>query len=80
MARVKETEKDLKHALKVNRYVADFLLDEEEMPERLPGSYAMHSREEAIYCADMLMGSGMAQTGPWSGWRSMLIDERIRNV
>lgn len=51
----KEAQKDLQHALQVNRYVADFLLDEDEMPERLPGSYQLGSEEEAAICAGLLL-------------------------
>lgn len=55
--------KDLQHALRVNRYVADFLLHEEEMPERWPGSYKIGSKEEAVICADLLLEAWQATPG-----------------
>jgi len=55
--------KDLQHALQANRHVADFLLDEEEMPERLPGSYKIGSEEEAAICADLLLEVWQATPG-----------------
>ena len=51
----KEACKDLRQALKVNQYVADFLLDEEDMPERLPGSFRLGSEEETAICVQRLM-------------------------
>jgi len=45
----------LKTALKTNRYVPKYLLDEEALPEALPGSYSIGDRDEAIFCSLALL-------------------------
>jgi hypothetical protein len=47
--------KHLQNALSVNKYVPEYLLGYEELPEFLPPSYGLGSKEEAIICADMLI-------------------------
>jgi len=55
--------KHLKNALGVNRYVPKFLLGEEELPEFLPPSYSLGSKEEAIICAEQLIDAWEATAG-----------------
>lgn len=49
--------KHLQNALSVNKYVPQYLLDDGQLPEFLPTSYSLGSKEEAIICADMLIGA-----------------------
>lgn len=53
---------ELKKAVKVNPYVAGYLLAEEE-PDELPESYSLGSREEAILCASELRSAFAATPG-----------------
>jgi len=47
--------KHLQNALSVNKYVPEYLLGYEELPEFLPSGYSLGSEEEAKICADMLI-------------------------
>jgi len=47
--------KHLQSALSVNKYVPEYLLGYEELPEFLPPGYSLGSTEEAEICADMLI-------------------------
>ena len=57
--------KHLKEAIEANRYVSDYLLDYEELPDLLPPSYRLGSQEEASICAVQLLDA-------WEGTESAL--------
>ncbi|MFB0524472.1 MAG: tetratricopeptide repeat protein [Phycisphaerae bacterium] len=46
--------KHLQKASSVNKYVPQYLLEDEQLPEFLPPSYSLGSEEEAVLCADLL--------------------------
>lgn len=46
-----------KSSLSVNKYVPQYLLGYEELPQFLPLSYSLGSEEEAIICADLLIAA-----------------------
>jgi len=46
--------KHLQKALSVNKYVPQYLLGDEQLPQLLPPSYRLGSKEEAVLCADLL--------------------------
>jgi len=47
--------KHLDHAFSVNPHVAEYLLNEEDLPEGLPDGYSLGSKQEAVICADQLL-------------------------
>jgi tetratricopeptide (TPR) repeat protein len=55
----------LQKARRANRYVPDYLSGKTELPEELPDMYEFGSKEEAMLCADALLG--VWQTTPAAG-------------
>ena len=47
--------KQLQKALETNKYVTRYLIGLEELPAMLPLSYTVRSKEEAIFCASVLL-------------------------
>ena len=53
----------LQSALRANRHVPGYLLSDSEPDGPVPGSYAVHSREEAVVCVDELGDAWRATPG-----------------
>ncbi len=53
----------LQAARRANRFVPDYLSGKTPLPEDLPDTYSMGSKEEAVLCADALLTAWQATPG-----------------